>query len=44
MRGCLLLEGLNSRTGLEKYNAAPRVNDRATAAYTGFVVPGSSRG
>lgn len=28
--------------GLEKYNAAPRVNDRATAVYTGFVVPGSS--
>jgi hypothetical protein len=30
--------------GLEKYNAAPRVSDRATAAYTGFVVPGSTRG
>ena len=25
--------------GLEKYNAAPRVSDRATAEYTGFVVP-----
>jgi hypothetical protein len=35
----LLLEGLNNRMGLEKYNAAPRVSDRATAEYSGFVVP-----
>ena len=39
IRRHLLLEGLNSLMGLEKYNAAPRVSDRATAEYTGFVVP-----
>ena len=36
---CLLFEGLKSRTGLEKYNAAPRVNVRATAAYVELFDP-----
>jgi hypothetical protein len=42
MGGYVLLEGRKSRTGLEKYNAAPRVKVCTTATYAGLVVPGPS--